>query len=417
MSIVRTQNEGEQATQRSPVGPVGILGGGQLAMMLAGAGQRLGLAVHIFATSPGDVAIANADDYVVSDFNQREDLHSFFSKVKTVIYENEWIDPKLLEQAIKSTSATISPLPQAMAACANKLGQKELLQDLKVPSSRFVALKPNSGEEPIVWLQGLQQLFPQGCVLKWAKGGYDGKGTMVFPVQSQTQVIASEIVNFVTQAIAKNVSVYAEEFVDFQQELALLTIRAQDGSCKFYPMVVTMQEEGVCVEVTGPAQAFGLSPALEQEAQEYAKKIGAHLELRGVFAIEFFQTKNGHVLVNEIAPRVHNSGHFTLDGAAISQFESHWRAVLGLPIADLSCAKFFAMVNILGPKQFVGELQAPDLAGKPYVLHWYRKKESRPGRKLGHINISAESEAKLHQQLSEVHQQLSLWSSKWQAQA
>lgn len=417
MSILHIQNEGEQNTPASPVGPVGILGGGQLAMMLTHAGKKLGLDVHIFATSPSDVAIASADAHVVSDFTQVKELHQFFAPLRAVIYENEWIDPQVLEEALQGTSARISPSPRTMSACANKLGQKELLEDLAVPSSKFNSFKPESDSDPLRWLEGLKQRFSGGCVLKWAKGGYDGKGTLVFPAADQSQVIPPEIADFVLQAVHKNVSVYAEEFVDFQQELALLTIRARNGSCQFYPMVVTRQEDGVCAEVTGPASAFGLNPALEQLAQEYAKKIGQHLDLFGVFAIEFFHTKDGRLLVNEIAPRVHNSGHFTLDGAVISQFESHWRAVLGLPITDLSCAKYFAMVNILGPQGFSGQLQAPDLKDERFALHWYQKTESRPGRKLGHINVKANSETELQTQLNEIHQLMSLWARKWQTQA
>jgi len=402
-----------QQTVATTIVPVGILGGGQLAMMLTEAAHHLQLSVHIFSNNHNDVAASMADSHVVAAFTQAELLHHFFSSVGTVIYENEWINPQKLIEAAQGTAVKILPKPSAMAACGDKLLQKDLLTILGIPTSRFVSYPLGGSYGPEQWLQSLGQEFPKGCVLKWAKGGYDGKGTMMYMPQPGGQDIPVRVLDFVRQAVGQKVSIYAEQLVKFQQELALLTVRSEDGSCHFYPMVQTRQEDGVCVDVQGPAQKFGLDAALEQEARAYAIQIGDQLDLRGVYAIEFFQDTNGQLLVNEIAPRVHNSGHFTLDGAVTSQFENHWRAVLGLPIGDISCAEFFGMVNILGPVDFEGSLEAPQLSSTQTVVHWYRKEDSRPGRKMGHVNVFATDREMFGQLMAEVHQQLMQWSQLW----
>lgn len=394
----------------APTSAVGILGGGQLAQMLADAARSLSLKPHVFASRPDDVAISHADAYTLGSFEDPATLRQFFEGVQTCVYENEWIRPEILEQALSGGVASLRPKPETMAACGDKLQQKKLLLRLDIPSPRFESLSPSSGICVTNWLLGLSQSFPDGCVLKWAKGGYDGKGTLLYLPSNDPGTVPEDVRIFVEQAMTKQVYVYAEQLVRFEQELALITIRETTGKCSYYPLVYTKQEDGICAVVSGPASHLGLDERLEAKARAYGQKIGEVLELEGVFAIEFFLDETQKLLVNEIAPRVHNSGHFSMDGAKSSQFENHWRAALGWPLADTSCHNFFGMVNILGPQDYTGPLDPPRISLGPSKVHWYEKSESRPGRKIGHVNTWANDRAQLEQAIAEIRQQLQHWS-------
>mgnify|MGYP001603264818 CR=1 FL=1 len=159
-------------------------------------------------------------------------------------------------------------------------------------------------------------------------------------------------------------------------------MRSSKSEFSYYPLVVSEQKNGVCNEVFGPASSFGVSRSIETKAAAVCKKLSLKLNYTGVFAIEFFYTKTGKLLVNEIAPRVHNTGHITMNASETSQFENHWRAILGLPLGSTKAtARRYVMKNILG------ELPAKIPTGKKVFFHWYGKKDPRPGRKMGHINI------------------------------
>jgi 5-(carboxyamino)imidazole ribonucleotide synthase len=222
--------------------------------------------------------------------------------------------------------------------------------------------------------------FP--CVLKTTRGGYDGKG--VWFVRS-----AADCVEPLATAARSGVGLLAEEYVDFRRELSALVARSPSGQAAAYPVVASTQREGICVEVVAPAP--DLDPALAVEAQQVALRIAGELDVTGILAVELFETRDGHVLVNELAMRPHNTGHWTQDGAVTSQFENHLRAVLDLPLGSPAArARWTVMVNILGGSgDDVGRLYdgyPHALARDPHLrVHLYGK-ELRPGRKVGHVN-------------------------------
>jgi 5-(carboxyamino)imidazole ribonucleotide synthase len=238
--------------------------------------------------------------------------------------------------------------------------------------------------------------------------GYDGKGVCL---PSDTDSGRREAREFCAAARRLGVAVYAERKVDYRRELAIIACaaRAPDGGAAAeaafiaYPLVASEQQKGVCRKVLGPARALGVDPSLERQACSAARRLAFELKLEGAFALELFETRDGRLLVNEIAPRVHNSGHYSQDGCRVSQFENHWRAIQGQPLPP-EPSPAFGMLNLLGPPGLSLELPADGLKGSPFRapappvhLHWYAKRSIRPGRKLGHLNAVGSSPGDLDQ--------------------
>jgi 5-(carboxyamino)imidazole ribonucleotide synthase len=175
--------------------------------------------------------------------------------------------------------------------------------------------------------------------------------------------------------------------------------------------VISQQVEGVCSEVRGPARRFEIPQVMEDKAAEISKSLANYTGLYGSFAIEFFYTKSGELLVNEIAPRVHNSGHFTQNASPCSQFENHLRAAVGMPLGQTESDQYFSMMNILGPVSYYGKVEAPTLRIPGATLHWYGKEDSRPGRKIGHVNLVAADQDQLRGLLAKIQLSLDAWKS------
>ena len=233
------------------------------------------------------------------------------------------------------------------------------------------------------------KLFKGKVVLKWTRQGYDGKGTFLFHSKRDL----SRAIAFCKKGLAeKSAQVYAEAWIPFRRELALVSC-ANEQEQVFYPLVVTEQENGMCRRVSGPATQCGVSPQLEKQAQRMASQMAQELGILGAFAVEFFETRAGRLLVNEIAPRVHNSGHFSMNACPTSQFENHLRGVLGMPLGDTQANAGFAMLNLITP---VGSRRtAIPEASHEVHLHWYGKREFIPGRKLGHLNAVASGKSSI----------------------
>ncbi len=268
------------------------------------------------------------------------------------------------------------PGPDALVHAQDKGVMRARLAELAVPGPR----------NAIVTTEAEVQAFGVPCVLKTTRGGYDGKG--VWFVSS-----AAEAAEPLRAAAASGVDLLAEERVDFVRELSALVARSPSGQAAAYPIVESTQREGICREVIAPAP--GLSPVLAGQAQEIALRIAGALEVTGILAVELFETRDGQVLVNELAMRPHNTGHWSQDGAITSQFENHLRAVMDLPLGSPAArSPWTVMVNILGgPDDQVGRLHD----GLPHVMardpqlrvHLYGK-QLRPGRKVGHVNAYGE---------------------------
>jgi 5-(carboxyamino)imidazole ribonucleotide synthase len=330
-------------------------------------------------------------------------------RVHLVAFESELIDLHVLEaaMALNHSRAQVLPSPKAMGLCSDKLEQKRQLDLVHVPTAAWETLPTTATMKVSSWLSHLKDRFPAGFVLKWSRGGYDGRGTLIHHVGQDPE---SLLVAFIAAAAKRPSHVYAEQLVPFETELAVISTRAADGRLAQYPPVITRQSGGVCVEVQGPAVALGVSARAAAAALEQAQVIGTHFDLVGTFAVEFFVLNDERVLVNEIAPRVHNSGHFSLDGAECSQFENHWRALSGAALGPTETSPFFGMINILGPEGYSGPVPTtPAFNREGIVGHWYHKTESRPGRKMGHINVTAPHRDLLDQRLVEAASLAASW--------
>lgn len=387
---------------------VGILGDGQLAYFLAQAAQKLGRRVYLLLPHPRESlaqSLAAAAPDGASGLNELGALCSYLS------IESE-------EQAIKIGQALdevhrskLRPSFEALQILADKGQQKKLLQKLKIPMPRYQEFKGTESDIE-TWLRAQAADFPAGFALKWTRGGYDGLGVRLCRSKDEVLAALASLISFVRAALAQGASVYAEERIDFEMEMALVATRNAKGQTVFYPLVLTEQERGVCRSVKGPATAWGWNDSFEQKAQEFATLLGKEMQVVGTFALEFFAKRDGTFLVNEIAPRVHNSGHFSISACPSSQFDNHWRAILGLEWGGTQVDSCFAMINILGPASFRGLGQPPSIRSCPASLFWYEKGEIRPGRKMGHINVVGKPREEIDAALKLLQIELDTWSQE-----
>ena len=369
---------------------IGVLGDGQLGKMLAEAAWRLGIECHLH----GDPV----------DIKREKSLVRFLSKVDTVIFENEFVDCALLAKLCGKLSHRFQPRLAAIRTLQDKIEQKKLLARLAIPSAPFVKIKScRSSADLAGQLKKLPEVWHSGFVLKWSRNGYDGNGVCFADLTHNGIAKAWESC---TRAWAGKISVFAEQKVQFVRELAIIAVRGGIRSAaqefKTYPLVISIQEQGICKKVMGPAVSLGVPQALEISAVAAAEKIAVATKWVGSFAIEFFETQDGLLWVNEIAPRVHNSGHFTQDASETDQFENHIRATMGLPLGQTSTTAVFAMINLLGPEQVQKKWMSPPVPGSRGHVHWYHKAESRPRRKMGHINAIGTSVDQLPELLEDL---------------
>lgn len=357
---------------------VGIIGGGQLAWMMGGAAKKLGLELVVQTPSNDDPAVTIAQDVVVAPVDDAVATELLAKKTDVITFENEFVDLDSLS-LIQNHGVCFRPRLEALTPLLDKYDQRCYLKDLGLPVPRFFAL-----EQPANLLSQIAELgFP--LVLKCRRHGYDGQGTFIIKdLASLQQKLDSHItIKDLSQSVF-----LIEEFVPFERELAIIAARSVEGEVVTYPVVETQQEQQVCRRVIAPADITANQAA---EIEAIAHTLLKSLEVVGVFGIELFLTRTGKVLVNEIAPRTHNSGHFSLDACETSQFEQHLRAVCGLPLGnpDLHCTSAL-MVNLLGYEISRSDYQRQrqKLAEIPQAyVHWYGKTESRPGRKLGHVTV------------------------------
>ncbi len=347
-----------------------IIGGGQLARMMAEPAAALGLPLRLLAEADGMSAAQVSPDHVAGDYRDLPTLRAVTDGCEVVTFDHEHVPTEHL-RALAADGIAVRPGPEALVHAQDKSVMRARLGELGLPCPRNAVVATTSDVEAFG--------FP--CVLKTSRGGYDGKG--VWFVNNAEECT----VPFATAAVS-GVTLIAEERVDFRRELAALVARSPSGQAAAYPVVSSTQRDGICHEVIAPAP--GLDPDLAGEAQRIALTIARELDVTGVLAVELFETTDGRVLVNELAMRPHNTGHWTQDGAVTSQFENHLRAVLDLPLgAPNPRVPWTVMVNILGGPPGVGRLYD----GYPHALardprlrvHLYGK-ELRPGRKVGHVN-------------------------------
>ncbi|MCW2791105.1 MAG: purK [Nocardioides sp.] len=353
-----------------PAPTLAVIGGGQLARMMAQPAIALGLPLRLLAEAPGVSAAQVIPDHVVGDYRDLETLRAVIDGCPVVTFDHEHVPTEHLH-ALQDDGVAVRPGPEALVHAQDKGVMRARLAELGVPCPRN-ALVAGVGEV---------ELFGFPCVLKTTRGGYDGKG--VWFVGS-----ADECAEPFRVAAETGVELLAEELVDFRRELSALVARAPSGQAAAYPVVASTQVDGICREVVAPAP--DLSAQLAGQAQEIALRIAGALDVTGILAVELFETNDGRVLVNELAMRPHNTGHWTQDGAVTSQFENHLRAVMDLPLGSPAPReRWTVMVNILGGPDDAGRLWdglPHALARDPHLrVHLYGK-ELRPGRKVGHVN-------------------------------
>lgn len=357
---------------------VGVIGGGQLARMMSIPATNLGIELSVLAETEN--SSARIASHMVGDFTDLETVRAFAKKVDVITFDHEHVPLSILE-ALELEGISVQPPSKALAHAQNKLLMREALEKIGAPNPTWKAI--SSAEELGAFIA---EHGPE-VIVKTPIGGYDGKGVRV--VKS-----ASEVSDWLeADSLAKlGGKLLAEVKVNFVRELAQLSARTPSGEFAAWPVVETRQKNGVCSEVISPAP--NASEKQIEAAREIAKLIATSLGVTGNLAVEMFELADGTLLVNELAMRPHNSGHFSIEGSNTSQFEQHLRAVLDLPLGSTKAtAPFAVMVNLLGVEGNVEFLDnyPTALAKHPSAkVHSYGK-EPRQGRKIGHITVLSPS--------------------------
>jgi len=362
-----------------------ILGGGQLSKMLAEAGKSLGREIAYWGKAEDPCGQAG--------FKVEPSLEKALHLAPLVLFENEFVDAENLSKHLRADHRCFPDL-KVIAAVQDKLNQKKLWDKigLKHPEYRIL----DSAGDFRKSLAEIQNEFGDDFVLKWSRLGYDGYGTYFFSGDFDPAI------EFCQRAHSKNIPIYAERKINFVKEVSLV------GACKgeesyFYPLIWSVQDHGICRQALGPAIGLGIDSSLEVQAFEIGKSIAGSLSLEAVFAVEMFVDQSNQLWINELAPRVHNTAHFSMTAYNVGQFELHMRLAFGLEIPKLEArSKFWGMLNILGKgdskisSERLENFQKQTANGFEYF--WYAKEQVRPRRKMGHINFLAASELELNHQ-------------------
>ena len=352
---------------------IGILGGGQLARMSAYQAFKLGFDIAILEKVKDSPAGQLTKKEFTGWVDDEEILRKFANESDIITLENEFIDFKRL-RFIEGLGKKVMPSSRTISLIQDKYIQKKTLQKNDIPVAKFLKIDTRNNYEIVSSKLGKR------FVLKSCKMGYDGYGnSLVYDKNS--------FIEGLEKLKSRKSEIYAEEFIDFKMELAVMIVRTKK-ELKTYPVVQTIQENHICKIVIAPAQ---ISPRLKRIAEEMSiasvEAVGGY----GLFGIELFLTKGRKILVNEMAPRPHNSGHYTIEGCKTSQFENHIRSVLNLPLGSTEMVQPYAvMVNLLGKRNGAGVVEdyVKVLSNRNAHLHIYGKEKSRTGRKMGHITLT-----------------------------
>jgi len=351
---------------------VGILGGGQLARMMALAGAPLGLRFLVMDTSD-EACAGQFVPMVVGDWRDEQALAEFASRVDVATFDFENVPAESAEWL--AARIPVFPAPRALRIAQDRLAEKTLFNELGIGTPAFAAVETREQLDTAVAHIGLP------CILKTRRLGYDGKGQFRLKTPADLDAAWAAL-----GAQAGKVGLILEAFVAFERELSVVAVRGRDGAFRAWPLTENWHRDGILSASMAPAAGVA---ALMAQALDHARELAAALDYVGVFALELF-VRDGELLANEMAPRVHNSGHWTLEGAETSQFENHLRAVLGLPLGSTAAVGASVMLN------WVGAMPAatPVLASSAGHWHDYGK-SPRPGRKVGHATLRADGSSAL----------------------
>ncbi|HZP67141.1 MAG TPA: 5-(carboxyamino)imidazole ribonucleotide synthase [Rudaea sp.] len=357
------------------MGTIGILGGGQLARMLALAGAPLG-ARFLVVDSASDACASQVAPLLVADWRDFAALEKFAARIDVATFDFENVPADTAHWLTEHTR--VSPNPRALSVAQDRLAEKTMFRELGLDTPAFAPVDDRAG------LEAAARAIGYPAVLKTRRLGYDGKGQ--YRLRSPADLDAA------WQALGGAPSIL-EAWVAFEREVSVIAVRGRDGAFSTYPLVQNWHADGILSASLAPAPN---ADALAPMATQHARRIAEHLDYVGVFALELF-VHEGRLLGNEMAPRVHNSGHWSIEGAVCSQFENHVRAVLGLPLGDTSALGISVMLN------WIGELpDARAVLAEPRA-HWHDYgKSPRAGRKVGHATLCADSAAEMRERLARV---------------
>jgi 5-(carboxyamino)imidazole ribonucleotide synthase len=360
-----------------------MVGGGQLARMTHQAAIALGQTLRVLATAADEPAAQVTPDVVIGSHTDLEDLRRVAAGAHVLTFDHEHVPTELLDKLV-AEGVNVAPPPHALVHAQDKLVMRRRLEALGAPVPRYAGI--HSLDELDAFARRLDAAHDGPIVVKAVRGGYDGRGVQLARDLAHARDIAGEY-------LAQGVPVLVEEKVRLRRELSALVARSPFGQGAAWPVVETVQRDGICVQVIAPAP--DLPGGLAAAAQQLALRLADELGVVGVLAVELFEAEDGTLLVNELAMRPHNSGHWTMDGARTSQFEQHLRAVLDYPLGDTDAiAPVTVMVNVLGAAEVPGP---PAISVDERLHHLFARmpdarvhlygKEERPGRKVGHINF------------------------------
>ncbi|WP_049925678.1 5-(carboxyamino)imidazole ribonucleotide synthase [Halopiger goleimassiliensis] len=363
-------------TLRTPGPTVGVVGGGQLGRMLAEAAAPLGVELIVLDPTEDCPASLVARDQIVADFDDEAAIRDLAARADVLTFEIELADQDVLERVSEETGTPVHPDPETLETIHDKLVQKRELEAAGVPVPPFRAV------EDVDDVREAIDDYGAPVMLKARTGGYDGRGNV--PVESKDDAAPA------LESVAGPAMV--ESFVDFERELSVIAVKGDDEIAAF-PIGENVHVDEILRETIVPARS---SDAVAERAREVAADVLEVMDGRGVYGIELFETSAGEILLNEIAPRPHNSGHWTIEGARSSQFEQHVRAVLGWPLASTDLRSPTVMTNLLGDVDEEREAELEDvdriLETPGAHLHWYGKRQVRPLRKMGHVTVTGEDE-------------------------
>ena len=357
---------------------IGLLGGGQLARMLAQAASDIGLQVHVLSEFETDPAALVVRHWHRGSLHDRSAVAAFLRSVDVATFESEFMNASMLSELSGDAGTPIFPAPEVMGVLQDRLTQKRQLVSLALPTADFIEVNfsdPAAGNR----LADCLRRWPRGLVLKKRRGGYDGYGTFLARTPDELSAVLAQI------AASGETEFIAEELILFSREIAIMVARSRDGSRITLPFVETQQENSRCLWVRGPL-SLPDAAAVTSKLEHFLEVIG----YVGIMGVEFFETPRG-LVINELAPRVHNSAHYSIEGLVRSQFLLHIQAVLGEPLVTPSLVSpAFAMWNLLGTHAREATWSTwPD----GVHFHWYQKSANRAGRKMGHLTALGDTPA------------------------
>ncbi len=360
----------EELSHYSPKLKIGYLGGGQLAQMLSESAHQMGLEPHVMSASAQDPAAQVTKHWFQGSLDDEAALIEFLNSVDVASFESEFLNSETLTRAKKQSRAEIFPTPELMGILQDRLTQKQLFDQNRLPTSPWKAVDKMQDIASFVKRHGLPLVFKKRFF------GYDGYGTFVVKTKKQLR-------EFIEKDFSEDLFI-VEKFIPFKKEAAVIIARSQDKSFTHLPFVESFQKDARCDWVKGPLKLKG-----REEMLRKLKSFLKNLHYVGVMGVEFFVTNKG-LIINEIAPRVHNTGHYSQATSGLSQFDLHNMCLLGQKLPkEIAIKGGFAMTNLIGSEKPIKLKQMGN-------LHWYGKLENRKGRKMGHINaISATPEQAL----------------------